>query len=326
MVATVEARTAKLEDERHTINTASKASKQIALAFCFVSFFVVVVVAFLVNEYDKGKEMKGYDFVYAYSDTANPTNVDFELFLSKMDPTSYDISITTTMLALPRGVQINNTSSFIPFRLQVGQAAVAINVNTTNPFAPLQSKIPLAMGSVAWYPFDKYDLRVNFILATGQGPFVGEGEPLDATFNILAPQSFDWKYKVTTVSMAPGQYTLTIQVRRRFNLYTVLVFAAIWAVTFSIGHIGSCAVIWKRRPADNPIIFFSALFAVPTVRNTLPGKPCYGCLFDVLCTYFAIAVIFTFLVLVSITYVAKPKPAKTDVAAIDVNDSKLHDI
>ncbi|RHY81535.1 hypothetical protein DYB37_013528 [Aphanomyces astaci] len=89
-----------------------------------------------------------------------------------------------------------------------------------------------------------------------------------------------------------------------------LVFVGIWAVTIAIGYIGSRAVIWKTRAPDNPVIFVSALFAVPTFRNTTPGRPPYGCLFDVLCTYFSIAVIVTFLVLVAFAYMKKPNADK----------------
>ncbi|ETV89992.1 hypothetical protein H310_15165 [Aphanomyces invadans] len=94
-------------------------------------------------------------------------------------------------------------------------------------------------------------------------------------------------------------------------MYVLLVFVGIWIVTFAIGYIGCMAVIWKRRAPDNPVIFIAALFAVPAFRNTCPGNPPYGVLFDVLSTFFAIGVICTFLVLVSVAYMTKPKAATT---------------
>ncbi|CAK4856895.1 unnamed protein product [Aphanomyces euteiches] len=99
--------------------------------------------------------------------------------------------------------------------------------------------------------------------------------------------------------------TIEIEVSRDYTLYTALVFIGIWAVTFSIAYIGSMSVIWERRPADYPVIYISALFAVPIFRNTLPGTPPYGVLFDILCTYFAIAVISVFNVLVAIAYIKR---------------------
>ncbi|CAK4230320.1 unnamed protein product [Aphanomyces euteiches] len=102
---------------------------------------------------------------------------------------------------------------------------------------------------------------------------------------------------------------MTLEITRDFNIYTALLFIGIWAVTIAIGYIGSMSVIWKRRPPDNPVIFVSALFAVPTFRNTAPGKPPYGCLFDVFSTYFSIGVIITFLLLVAFAYMKKQKKA-----------------
>ncbi|KAF0694530.1 Aste57867_14612 [Aphanomyces stellatus] len=298
--------------------------KQGLIALVFLAFFAVVLVPFLVSE-TKHSEFRGYDLIYRKLTEAKELN--FVLFLSGMNTNSYgtsssvhatpttlhfyaDISMATFMDALPQDVQKDPTSPVTPFRIQVAQNAVAVNSNTANMFAPLSSKILLTNGSISWYPFDTYDVAVELVVLTGVTPFVSvNATAVNAGIAVLSPRSFDWKYETTRTETDTGYYSLTVQVKRRFNLYAFLVFVGIWAVTFSVGYIGSCAVIWKRRPADNPIIYFSALFAVPTFRNTLPGRPPYGCLFDVACTYFSIAVIFTFLVLVSLEYMKKPKPA-----------------
>ncbi|KAF0694532.1 Aste57867_14614 [Aphanomyces stellatus] len=280
--------------------------KQGLVALVFFAFFAVVLVPFLVNE-KKNSVFQGYDLIYGKTSEAKEFN--YFLYLSGMNTNSFDISIATFMSTLPQGVRTDNMS-VTPFRIQVAQNAVVVSNTTENMFAPLRSQILLSNGTISWYPFDTYDVAVTLQVLTGATPFASvNATPIDASILILSPRSFDWKYETTRADTETGYYSLTIQVKRRFNLYVVLVFAGIWAVTFSVGYIGSCAVIWKRRPADNPIIYFSALFAVPTFRNTLPGRPPYGCLFDVACTYFSIAVIFTFLVLVSLEYMKKPEPA-----------------
>ncbi|ETV90848.1 hypothetical protein H310_14444 [Aphanomyces invadans] len=163
---------------------------------------------------------------------------------------------------------------------------------------------------MAWYPFDMYEVRMFVLVNTSMSPFNGQPQdPVDVSFVIVTPSNFDWNYRIKETygdtAVAPGVYSITVEIKRQFNVYTALVFAGIWAVTVSIGYIGSCAVIWKRRAADNPVIYISALFAVPGFRNTLPGSPPYGCIFDILCTYFAIAVVLSFLVLVSVAYMKK---------------------
>ncbi|RHY49785.1 hypothetical protein DYB37_003978 [Aphanomyces astaci] len=166
-------------------------------------------------------------------------------------------------------------------------------------------------------------LEVQTVTGTSQYNAGGYKPIQDLDFVVLTPSDYTWTYTVRdtkpddfgafvpgvgTVSDSSKGYTsLTIEVTRDFNIYMALVFVGIWAVTIAIGWIGSMSVIWKRRPADNPVIFISALFAVPTFRNTAPGKPPYGCLFDILCTYFSIGVIITFLLLVAFAYMKKAK-------------------
>ncbi|RHY94197.1 hypothetical protein DYB26_010576 [Aphanomyces astaci] len=180
--------------------------------------------------------------------------------------------------------------------VQVGPGAIVITPNITNLKVPLITKIPLVKGSTAWYPFDKYLTAVETEAFVGTSLFMGQkAEAIDVAVVVKTPEDFNWR-------------SLTIEVSRKFNVYAALVFVCVWSVTISVGYIGSCAVIWKHRPPDSPAIFVSALFAVPTVRNMLPGRPPYGCLFDILCTYFSIAVILVFLVWVSIAYMKKVEP------------------
>ncbi|KAH9128634.1 hypothetical protein AeMF1_001217, partial [Aphanomyces euteiches] len=215
-----------------------------------------------------------------------------------------------------------------PFRIQVGTAVAAINENTSFVNAPITSQIPLVKGSLSWYPFDTYYAKLEVQAVTGTSMYNAGGfKPIqDFKFTVLMPKDdFSWVYKVTLT--APGDFeanvpgigtipdpsrgytSMTLEITRDFNIYTALLFIGIWAVTIAIGYIGSMSVIWKRRPPDNPVIFVSALFAVPTFRNTAPGKPPYGCLFDVFSTYFSIGVIITFLLLVAFAYMKKQKKA-----------------
>ncbi|KDO23269.1 hypothetical protein SPRG_11199 [Saprolegnia parasitica CBS 223.65] len=66
-------------------------------------------------------------------------------------------------------------------------------------------------------------------------------------------------------------------------------------------------MVWGRRPVENPMVYFSGLIAVPIFRNTAPGHPPYGCLFDVTSTYLALAVILGSMLLASVLSLC-PKP------------------
>ncbi|KAF0694531.1 Aste57867_14613 [Aphanomyces stellatus] len=196
-------------------------------------------------------------------------------------------------------------------RLHIETTVLSISNNSPITNAPTTTTSFLNDGTVAWYPFDTYQAQIDMRTDTGDSSFDGvDNAEIDLNVIVVQHEDFEWNFYNARIERPSGskKITLKLSVRRDFNVYTAFVFIGIWAVTFAIAYIGSMAVIWKRRAPDNPVIFISALFAVPAFRNTCPGSPPYGVLFDVICTYFAIAVICTSLVLVSIAYMRKPKP------------------
>ncbi|CAK4743146.1 unnamed protein product [Aphanomyces euteiches] len=105
----------------------------------------------------------------------------------------------------------------------------------------------------------------------------------------------------------PPSGSLTIHVRREFNVYLVVLFVCIWGVTAAVGYVGSMTIVWETRPFDNPSMFISAFIAIPIFRNTAPGAPVYGCLFDIFSTFISFIVTLVCLLYVSLAYM-KPKP------------------
>ncbi|RHY42499.1 hypothetical protein DYB34_008539 [Aphanomyces astaci] len=258
-----------------------------------VVFFLGIAIPFTLTQAASETKVHGYQVLY--STPSKPDTIVLNTVISSISTETYELVMTTTIVDIPKRLASNDTL-YKPFRVQVGPGAIVITPNITNLKVPLITKIPLVKGSTAWYPFDKYLTAVETEAFVGTSLFMGQkAEAIDVAVVVKTPEDFNWR-------------SLTIEVSRKFNVYAALVFVCVWSVTISVGYIGSCAVIWKHRPPDSPAIFVSALFAVPTVRNMLPGRPPYGCLFDILCTYFSIAVILVFLVWVSIAYMKKVEP------------------
>ncbi|ETV71782.1 hypothetical protein H257_12928 [Aphanomyces astaci] len=282
-----------------------------------VVFFLGIAIPFTLTQAASETKVHGYQVLY--STPSKPDSIVLNTVISSISTETYELVMTTTIVDIPKRLASNDTL-YKPFRVQVGPGAIVITPNITNLKVPLITKIPLVKGSTAWYPFDKYLTAVETEAFVGTSPFMGQkAEAIDVAVVVKTPEDFNWRYKVRKTTPddfdndgPPGtpsiSTSLTIEVSRKFNVYAALVFVCVWSVTISVGYIGSCAVIWKHRPPDSPAIFVSALFAVPTVRNMLPGRPPYGCLFDILCTYFSIAVILVFLVWVSIAYMKKVEP------------------
>ncbi|CAK4082079.1 unnamed protein product [Aphanomyces euteiches] len=304
---------------------------QLGLFGLFFVIFLVTLIPFLASQKEKeptyqalGDLFNNYEVIEAnLADNANVTSADLNLIIlcSTMDANNYELSLNAWMTNPPKAVQ-GKRGITESFRINVGPHSTIVTTKTASMYPTVKAIVPLSYGSIIWYPIDSYEVDIHVYIVSGVSSLDGDAdEELDFGFAVLTPENFDWTFEATQGRIKSGSevvvdenvigYKVHIVVSRKFNQYVLMVFVAIWAVTFAIGYIGSMTTIWKRRPADYPIIYISAIFAVPAVRNTLPGRAPYGCLFDVVCTYFAIACITVFTVFVSISYMKKPKPAPT---------------
>ncbi|KAF0694520.1 Aste57867_14602 [Aphanomyces stellatus] len=271
-----------------------------------IALVVSMVVAFLSIQVagDQDRESNGYHRLYANpsNDTADNT-LTMRLVLANANIDSYDVSLSVQVEALPRRLVDSTTHQLTqPCHVQVGTGTFVLDSTTPQPFASWTIKHSFVKGNPSMYPFDSYDtaFAVRAIVHAANG-----SSPLVVAFSIATPDSFAWH---ATVERGDATDSVVVRVHRHLNVYIVLLFVGIWAVTIAVGYIGSMQVVWKRRAPDNPVIFLSALIAVPIFRNTAPGSPPYGCLFDILSTFVSFAVILTFLVFVTLAFF-KPKPS-----------------
>ncbi|KAF0694529.1 Aste57867_14611 [Aphanomyces stellatus] len=251
------------------------------------------------------------DTLYADGRGAKEPYINLTMIMAQVNPNNLMVTTTTSVHGVSAGL-VNATTGQLTktVRIHIDSTLLSLSNKSPTTGAPTSATSFLSDGTVAWYPIDTYQAGIEVRAHTGDSPFGGvDNAEIGLNVNVFQHEDFEWNYYDTRIERSNNtkKIVLMFSVRRDFNVYTGLVFIGIWAVTFAIAYIGSMAVIWKRRAPDNPVIFISALFAVPAFRNTCPGSPPYGVLFDVICTYFAIAVICTFLVLVSIAYMRKPK-------------------
>ncbi|KAF0694533.1 Aste57867_14615 [Aphanomyces stellatus] len=287
----------------------------------FVVVFLATSIPIFLAKVPSARDTNSVGYTTLCSDTAfvdahgsnNPSrHLNLTMIMAQVDPNNMMVTTTSYVQDLSAAL-VNETS---------GQLTISVRVHIDNTLLSITNKSPttgalttatsfLMDGTVAWYPFDTYQAEIDLRANTGDSPFGGvENAEIGLNVDVYQHEDFDWNYYDARIERTKDTKIVALKfaVRRDFNVYTALVFVGIWAVTFAVAYIGSMAVIWKRRAPDNPVIFISALFAVPAFRNTCPGSPPYGVLFDVICTYFAIGVVCTFLVLVSIAYMRKPKP------------------
>ncbi|KAF0694527.1 Aste57867_14609 [Aphanomyces stellatus] len=233
--------------------------------------------------------------------------VNLTLFVNDINPATMDCSTLCVVHGISSTLRESSTGSLRkPIHVSVNRNLFSITNKSPTINTPFPGDAFLYDGTIAWYPFDTYRVEIELLATTGTSWSDDGSDDIDINVRLLQHQDFVWNVNDATVELNPdNSTTVSFTVARDFNMYIVLVFTGMWAVTLSIAYIGCMAVIWKRRAPDNPVIFISALFAVPAFRNSCPGNPPYGVLFDVFSTFSSIAVISTFLVLVSVAYMHK---------------------
>ncbi|KDO23271.1 hypothetical protein SPRG_20993 [Saprolegnia parasitica CBS 223.65] len=254
--------------------------------------------------------------------TNGSTNVlHIEVLVGGLNTETFDMSLTSYITHIPDKLKDPTTHRLLqPFRLMVGRYSTVVSANSSNPYGPMAAQIPLTSGSLSQYPLDRYSALLKIEAMTGLGPHTGEAtEKIQVLMTYYGVEDYAWDYTVKKLALSEADrmyvgstenadmFLISGGRKSNFYVYIGLMWLGIWSVTIAVGYIGSMIVIWNREPVDSPEIFLTALFAVPAFRNTAPGKPPYGCLFDITCTYFAITVIFIYLLSVAFKYISKKK-------------------
>ncbi|KAF0730010.1 hypothetical protein Ae201684_012499 [Aphanomyces euteiches] len=266
-----------------------------------VALVLAMVVAFFVgHSVGTGPRLSGYKVLYK-SPTADDskTAVALTVVVSAVSLDTYDLTLTSHI--------DNLDAASTPLQVEIGRTLFNISNAVA---APLLVKSPFIKGSQTMYPFDRYLSSFQVVAKSIENT---TQQQLPVALTVLSSDSFTWVTSVrptvhSDFDEEPPSNSLTIRVHRAFNVYIVVLFVGIWAVIGGIAYVGSMTIIWKTRAPDNPALFFSGLIAVPIFRNTAPGNPPYGCLFDIFSTFISFIVILTFLVFGSLAYM-RPKPA-----------------
>ena len=156
---------------------------------------------------------------------------------------------------------------------------------------PFETTVPLE-GATSTYPFHHLKVEVAALAATGGG--VRSGKPVPLQLHIASSVA---GYRVSPSSgiregSALVHVTLHVDPSWATVAFVVFIMAVMWALAL-------CAIavvvnlVGRRRRFEGAFTAFLAalLFAFPTVRNTLPGVPPVGALFDYAAFFWAEALV-----------------------------------
>ncbi|RKO94664.1 hypothetical protein BDK51DRAFT_29638, partial [Blyttiomyces helicus] len=160
------------------------------------------------------------------------------------------------------------------------------------------------------YPFDVY-VDDFFIIATWSNPVTNQSENLPISMGLenqlgiwnmamqlsnarnattakstLFPTRFTSNPRVIDISgsgLVPGIVAVHVEFTRSWMIrfFAIGIFLLMWLLSFAI-LVLAVSLCWRRRKVEPPTIAvtLSMLFALPTVRNIMPGIPPLGIIFD----------------------------------------------
>jgi len=154
---------------------------------------------------------------------------------------------------------------------------IRVEANARPPTATFE--VDLNEGSVADYPLDSYraDLRVQ--LFEDAIPAVDEAKPLAAKVTVWEGALGFHLQSAEHAASVPGEIRLSIEIHRSgaFALFAFAAYGAMVVLGCSALAIGLITFVDARRAEATLIGAIAALaFALPVLRNALPGGPPLG--------------------------------------------------
>jgi Domain of unknown function (DUF4436) len=169
------------------------------------------------------------------------------------------------------------------------------------------------------YPFDKYTATVALKLTTP------ENDPVPFALTVYDAAG-GWKLSRShDRSLLPGYVQANIEVISReydHQIYTVLMFLLMWALTIA-GVVMAMTLIRQPHKIDaGPLTYLAALlFAFPLLRDSLPGSPALGVLFDFYVFFWVEIVVGLTLLALLVTWIRRERQAnRLDAIAEDEDD------
>lgn len=167
------------------------------------------------------------------------------------------------------------------------------------------------------YPFDTYTVSCLFELFEGVNP-------VNSRVYLLA-QIDQWNVDVVFDDNPDQQVVIDLVFKRSKIIILFSIFMALFMWFLSISILVLACSVWIRgRQVESPTISIAAalLFALPQIRNGLPGSPALGVTFDIASYFFCIFIVAISVLLLMWNYVLTTKTEKLPCFPPRVSSSK----
>lgn len=186
-------------------------------------------------------------------------------------------------LAEPVELAVNDARGTLTHTYDAGQ-----------PGGPFEAVLPIVRGSITRYPVDRYEVPLLVAMTVGDGddkqpaPIVVGARSTVSDFELAAavPDDLDG----TGPQLAGVEWTATRPATT--TVYAVWLMVLMWGLAVTGILIAWAVLIWR---AEVPMwafgYFVGVLFALPPLRNSLPGAPPPGTIFDFVSFYWSITIV-----------------------------------
>lgn len=276
--------------------------KVVLLTLAALAVIAVAYASTLRLYYDDGTPREA---IYTPGGGGTANRIDLTATILSVDPMRDTMTLRLTLVPIGTYTSDNGRSPSRDLRLLVN----SVSGGTDRAFpkgkhlSPTEVTLDL-LGNVSDYPFDSYTspLDLDLFEAAPERPVPIRVNFQSQLHGIDVTSSLDR-------SSADGDVTLNLSVTRSratvgFALFMMAAMAAAAAVVVLMVGL----IIAQKRRLDPPFFAWigAMLFALPAIRNSLPGTPTVGTLSDFLVFFWALGLVIASLVALAVTWVARP--------------------
>ncbi|MBV6510116.1 MAG: hypothetical protein JJLCMIEE_03236 [Acidimicrobiales bacterium] len=160
------------------------------------------------------------------------------------------------------------------------------------PVSGVQVSLLLADGAVTQYPFDSYHSTLIYNVVYTDADDGGERPQVSLS---VRSSVTDFKVRASVASGDVGPFNVVdfeIERNTSTTVYSIGIMALMWGLAITGVLISWAIVIWRVEPPIWVYAYFvGVLFALPPLRNSLPGSPPPGAVVDFVSFYWSIAIV-----------------------------------
>lgn len=240
--------------------------------------------------------------VYSSDNTDSPTYMEVRARVINVDPEAGTMAVR--LIVIPHGAYRSPIGALtVPMTIDVaGVPGGSASFDAGRITVPVESTVGMA-GDVSQYPFDSYKALLAVELNTTKG-----NVPVAMDLTVQAGQR-DWLVHPSKLAIQQGKaLTVTVGISRGaasigFALFEMAVMVILASIALAITY---TTVIAARPLEFSYFTWLGALiFALPAVRNTMPGSPSVGTAVDVAVFFPCLATVALCMLSAAITFVRR---------------------